>query len=445
VVLNALGKLSPEFRRDHLVPKRAMARIILELAARARRHLNKPLFFDVFSGCGGMCLGLMQAGWQGVFAAEKHPHAFETLRTNLVEGERFRFSWPTWLPVAPLSVEDLVNDYREDLRQLSGRVTLVSGGPPCQGFSLAGRRTPDDPRNELTSHYLEVVRLVEPRFVLLENVRGFGTPFIAKGKEKVAYSDIVRLALEQLGYTVFADVIRANEWGVPQDRQRFIIVGIKDAPPDQINPFDFLTRVRGPFLEKKGLPMDRPVTAREALSDLQVSEKRLIPAKGFEKDFKQIDYEQPNQPSSYQRQMREGMLNGTAPNSLRLPRHTTQVRDRFQSILDECTPGKQITTADRQRLGLKKHSITPLDPERPSVTVTTMPDDILHYSEPRILTVRENARLQSFPDWFSLEGPYTSGGPQRRTACPRYTQVGNAVPPLLAEALGTMLLLLSAD
>jgi len=80
-----------------------------------------------------------------------------------------------------------------------------------------------------------------------------------------------------------------------------------------------------------------------------------------------------------------------------------------------------------------------LDPKKPSGTVTTLPDDILHYDEPRIMTVREMARLQSFPDWFRFEGPYTTGGDLRKKTCPKYTQVGNAVPPLMAEGLGLFL------
>jgi len=88
---------------------------------------------------------------------------------------------------------------------------------------------------------------------------------------------------------------------------------------------------------------------------------------------------------------------------------------------------------------IKKQAITPLCKDLPSATVTTLPDDIIHYAEPRILTVRENARLQTFPDWFEFTGAYTTGGKQRKHTCPRYTQVGNAVPPLLAEAMGLLI------
>jgi DNA (cytosine-5)-methyltransferase 1 len=91
----------------------------------------------------------------------------------------------------------------------------------------------------------------------------------------------------------------------------------------------------------------------------------------------------------------------------------------------------------RKQFGLRKHRIFPMAAHDPAPTITTLPDDILHYSEPRILTVRESARLQSFPDWFAFRGKFTTGGDRRTKECPRYTQVGNAVPPLLARALGT--------
>ena len=93
----------------------------------------------------------------------------------------------------------------------------------------------------------------------------------------------------------------------------------------------------------------------------------------------------------------------------------------------------------RKGYGLKKHRIYPMSDISPAPTITTLPDDVLHYSEPRILTVRESARLQSFPDWFQFKGKYTTGGDRRTKECPRYTQVGNAVPPYLARAIGSAL------
>ena len=117
----------------------------------------------------------------------------------------------------------------------------------------------------------------------------------------------------------------------------------------------------------------------------------------------------------------------------------------MRAILETCPRGTSLRPSDRERLGIGKRSTTPLDGTAPSPTVTTLPDDLVHYCDPRAMSVREHARLQSFPDWFSFRGPYTAGGPGRRVACPRYTQVGNAVPPLLAEAIGETLASLLID
>ena len=136
--------------------------------------------------------------------------------------------------------------------------------------------------------------------------------------------------------------------------------------------------------------------------------------------------------------MRSG-FNGQEPNSRRLPRHSEIVAQRFQAILDTCPKGKNISMEAKKGFGIKKARIIPLAPNDPAKTITTLPDDILHYAEPRILTVRECARLQSFPDWFTFHGKYTTGGQRRKIECPRYTQVGNAVPPLVAEAWGVAL------
>jgi DNA (cytosine-5)-methyltransferase 1 len=137
-------------------------------------------------------------------------------------------------------------------------------------------------------------------------------------------------------------------------------------------------------------------------------------------------------------------MNGQSPNSLRLVNHRPETIERFAKILDSCRKGVTIPKDERDRLGIKKTVLVPLAPNQPSHTLTTIPDDMIHYSEPRIHTVREHARLQSFPDWFEFQGKYTTGGERRTKECPRYTQVGNAVPPLLAEALGeTMIKLLT--
>lgn len=93
---------------------------------------------DLFAGCGGLSLGLYQAGWNGIFAIEKNPNAFETLDYNLIEGKQ-HFAWPQWLPIGPLNILEVNEKYKTQLRKLRGQVDLVAGGPPCQGFSMAGK------------------------------------------------------------------------------------------------------------------------------------------------------------------------------------------------------------------------------------------------------------------------------------------------------------------
>ena len=124
--------------------------------------------------------------------------------------------------------------------------------------------------------------------------------------------------------------------------------------------------------------------------------------------------------------------------SVRLAKHKPEISERFMRIIQdpECVRGGLMSLAQREKYGLKKHRICLMHEKNPAPTITTLPDDVLHYSEPRILTVRESARLQSFPDWFQFRGKFTTGGSRRTKECPRYTQVGNAVPPYLARAIG---------
>lgn len=404
-------------------------------------------YIDLFSGCGGLSLGLGNAGWKGIFAVEKDPMAFATFKHNLIDGPFNHFEWPEWLPQKSTTIQTLLKNYSAKLSELRGKVDLIAGGPPCQGFSTAGMRNPNDPRNKLSQQYIEMVGLIKPKFLLLENVRGFNSAFTnADGqKQKTPYSMIVKAKLEELGYVVSYDYIKAEKFGVPQQRTRFIMVGIRQdiAKENKINPFQTLEEIRSTFLAEKGLP-NKPITAKQAISDLEVAQKgtRLIHHSGSaERGFKQIDYVPPSKLTAYQSLMRKG-LGKYKPNSLRLARHRVNTIMNFEIIQSFGKAGAGVDNEIKEAIGTKKQVISFLDPNKPSRTLTTLPDDLLHYSEPRILTVRESARIQSFPDNFEFKGKYTTGGSRRTQECPRYTQVGNAVPPLLGEVLGNLLLTL---
>jgi DNA (cytosine-5)-methyltransferase 1 len=207
------------------------------------------------------------------------------------------------------------------------------------------------------------------------------------------------------------------------------------------DPFTLLEGRIPSFLRALGI--SAPVSSSNAISDLEVDRCGTEPSKDT-KGFAQIAYGRPL--TRYQKLMNES---GTTPSDLRLARHAEDITLRFQEIIDLChAEGRlntSISTEVRERFGLKKRALRVLDPDRPSPTITSMPDDLIHYSEPRTLTVRENARLQSFPDWFAFQGKYTTGGHLRKKEVPRFTQVANAVPPLVARAIGEMLTALMAD
>lgn len=428
-------------------------------AVKTANATPSPLtFIDVFSGCGGLSLGLMSAGLEGLFAVEKNSDAFSTLTHNLMgrRGSNLKFNWPEWLPIQNMTTSELLTNHQKNLKLLSGKVDVLAGGPPCQGFSIAGRRDPKDPRNVLAEEYIKIVEIVKPRIVLLENVQGFDMVFSDKTKkidpkkEKVrnkAYSQIVKEKFETIGYRVFTSTLTCSEFGVPQNRKRFIMIAILNNDTallhlDNKSPFELLLSMAKNFKKQRGLSPVNKTSVEEAISDLTTSGRPKSPSLDSPiKGYKQLDYIEANidnKLTAYQRLLRKDS-HGIPPNSLRLTKHKQSTIDKFLLIRSTCKLGQAISEVDRSRLGIKKNSITPLASNLPSVTITTLPDDIIHYSESRILTVRENARLQSFPDWFDFVGKYTTGGDRRTKECPRYTQVGNAVPPLFAEALGLLL------
>lgn len=406
-------------------------------------------FIDLFSGCGGLSLGLTQAGLQGLFAIERDAMAFRTFEANFLEPTPClrRFDWPRWLEKSAWPIDDLLREHAEDLVRLRGDVEVIVGGPPCQGFSFAGRRNADDPRNALFKQYVKVVDAVRPWLVLLENVPGMKVPhaatsFIPSKRPARSYFEKLCQKLVALDYDVHGELVDPIQFGIPQRRKRLIVFGVRRdvaqaIPRGAKRVFELLEQARIEQLEELGL--SAPVTARQAISDLETANRRLEDCKDPDspRGFKEVSYGGPR--TAYQRLMNDGHADQPM-NSMRLARHRDDVRDRFAKILEECQRGVRMNDAARARFSLLKHRVFPMAHDEPAPTITTLPDDVLHYCEPRILTVRECARLQSFPDWFEFRGKFTTGGDRRKRECPRYTQVGNAVPPLLARAIGGALL-----
>jgi DNA (cytosine-5)-methyltransferase 1 len=415
------------------------------MAVRSTESTQAGTFIDLFSGCGGLSLGLMMAGWQGLFSVEKSEDAFATFKANLCSDEGlYKFEWPEWLPCKAMTTSDLLDGFQGELCNLKGQVDLIAGGPPCQGFSMAGLRSGDDPRNRLTEEYIEIVKILQPKLLFLENVRGFQHPF---AEDEMPYSERVALQLGSIGdfgYDLYSDLIDTSDFGVPQMRKRFIMIGVrKDQNTDREGPLKRLVRNIPAFRERRSIGAGK-VGVREAIGDLELK-GRTPPEYAHDNRFRQLVYSDKIPLTAFQQLMRKGVCGDFAPDSLRLPNHRPEIVERFARILDQCPQGRTLSPENRKLFSTKKQCITPLHPDMLARTVTTLPDDMIHYSEPRILTVRENARLQTFPDWFGFRGKYTTGGHRRKQECPRYTQVGNAVPPLFAEAVGETLFEISSS
>jgi len=388
-------------------------------------------YIDLFAGCGGLSLGLHLAGWKGLFAIEKSPFAFETLKYNLIDNKH-HFSWPAWLECKEHDITEILKKHRNELKNLQGTVDLVAGGPPCQGFSMAGKRVEDDFRNELVYSYIEFIELVRPKLILFENVTGFTYAFKNNdaSEKTIPYSQIVIEKLQSLGYNVKDHMIDFSNYGVPQKRVRFILVGSLKKNAD-----DFLLTLQSmkkDFLKYKGLNQDSNVA--DAISDLLfVNGTSPTPdRKGFDSGL----YSEPK--SRYQTVMRKGSGRKNAvADSHSFAKHKKKTLALFTRLLEKYPQkNKRVRNSERKKWNIQKRGITILDENKQSPTLTSHPDDYIHYLEPRILTVRECARIQSFPDWYKIRERYTTGGLNRKNEVPRYTQIGNAIPPLFSELAG---------
>ena len=387
-------------------------------------------YIDLFAGSGGLSLGLYNAGLHGIFAVEKNKDAFSTLKYNLIE-RRNHFSWPNWLEMKNWDINELLEVHSKELAALNGFVDLVVGGPPCQGFSMAGKRKNDDIRNQLMHSYIEFIKLVQPTMLFFENVQGFTVGF-KDHKDKQKYSDILVSELHELGYNLDYKIVTMSEYGVPQNRKRFILFASKNGAYEIF--FDELLKNKDCFLRDRGLKI--PITISQAINDLKKSHGE-VDSKDT-KAFKNGKYGRAT--STYQKLMRNNIERGALPDSHRFAKHKSETIDLFKRLMAASKKSIRITPSMNLVEGLKKRGVTPLKKNSICNTLTSIPDDYIHYDEPRIMTVREHARIQSFPDDYEFKGPYTTGGERRKTDVPRYTQVANAVPPLFAEQVGLTLL-----
>ncbi len=385
-------------------------------------------YIDLYAGCGGISLGLMNAGWNGISAVEKNNDAFATLKHNLIDNKS-HYDWPDWLPISTHDIDELIEKYLDRIVTLKGKVDLVAGGPPCQGFSTAGKRNEKDERNKLIYSYINFIKILKPKLLFFENVKGFTYAFSKNKKNSIPYSQLVIKELENLGYKINSQVIDFSDYGLPQRRKRFILIGARDFEPTIF--FNLLEKRKSKFLNHKGIK--RKVTVEEAISDLL--KQHGVVNSSDSKNFKAGIYSKVL--SNYQKLLRNnnGEFSQVA-DSHRYVNHSQRIIDRFDYLIKNAPHDKELKKIIAEKYQSKKRTTVVLNKNGICPTLTSLPDDCIHYSEPRILTVREYARLQSFPDWYEFKGKYTTGASLRKIEVPRYTQIANAIPPLVVEQAG---------
>ncbi len=519
---------------------------------------------ELFAGCGGMTLGLEAAGFHLYFANELSPMAGETFAYNLLREDLDKLAANNkasekslWIktafdknelkqrlrenpfearngkysdlaPGTELEGKLLIGDIDELLKWLNNNpavvaklkkqdITLLSGGPPCQSFSLAGKREKNNAKNLLPLSFSKFAGLIQPKFVLLENVKGITAPFTENGKKYYAWLEVAKaFALE--GYVPVCMLLNSKYFGVAQNRPRFIMLAIRNDIAKKISikrkderlteslQFYALVNKNKDTLENVGLadlqyydietseklydgflfpkittPGKQLISAAEAIGDLKrtdgkpgYTKARVTYRDELNKIFKspfaangESFYNHEPRQHSYAVKARFRLYqvinefqNGNRANAYNILVGKEVSKEGLNKLLNEFVKHnlyiknggadgyyrKLDTTvevaAHLKNIETKKHSQRALREDEPAPAQLTIPDDICHYdmSQLRTLTVREMARFQSFPDWYKFRSKITTGGTNRKFEVPQYTQVGNAVPPLLAKSLGDVVI-----
>ncbi|MGB9197936.1 MAG: DNA cytosine methyltransferase [Terriglobales bacterium] len=359
---------------------------------------GRPIAVDLFAGAGGLSLGFQQAGFDVRAAVEYDP----------IHCAVHEFNFPNCAAICR-SVTDIDGNY---IRSQSGigrdDITVVVGGAPCQGFSLIGYRALDDPRNQLVSHFVRLVKELEPKYFVFENVRG-----LTIGHHKKFLNELIA-EFKRIGYSIVEPykVLNALCYGVPQDRQRLFIMGAREGQilptyPDQTHQPDRENH------DIRKLPLTP--TVWDAIGDLpEVEEYEEL----LERDWVEAKF---GRPSEYAKTL--SLVNGkrtlTLTSSLRTT-HTPESQKRFTKTGHGCV--EQVSRF--LKLAPNGYCNTLRAGTASDRGAFTSPRPI-HPHKPRCITVREAARLHSYPDWFRFHVTKWHG----------FRQIGNSVPPLLAQAV----------
>lgn len=430
-----------------------------------------PYAIDLFCGAGGCSEGLIQSGFHILFSSDISEMVEVTYKNRhkqlgLIQGENTWFERADIRELTGESIKKHISDLKifEKEKEIP-EIALMIGGPSCQGFSRAGRRDKKDPRNLLFGEYVRVISEIKPKYIVLENVEGFmdmqfkdyvGITGI-KYPDGSVTPDILRNELNEIGYeTLEPRVLNAADYGVPQRRNRVIFIGYRKG-------------LQAPHYPEPTTKPEEYLSLQDAIGDL-ITDCKIRKSVNYKLSQFQIDSINGRTPGI------DGKpICGKKKLNTELSKQTDIVSERFSlfeqgetgaelkkrvmekgidisdkpSLLNLCCKKMKMSeeevvslfksakaTKEQTEILLTKKNIRQrFLPEQPSATVVTIPDDYISPWESRTFSVREMARCQSFDDSFEFLGKRTTGGLKRRVEVPQYTQVGNAVPPLLAKAV----------
>lgn len=345
---------------------------------------------DLFCGCGGFSQGFEKEGYEILLGVDSWSDALTTFSKNHKKAKILEAD------LSQISGEDIL----QYINKAKTDIDVVIGGPPCQGFSLSGKRIFEDPRNELYKAFVEIVNYIQPKVLVMENVPGLVKLFHGKAKENILKS------LEEIGYNVSCKILTASDYGVPQNRKRVFFVGLRKDLNDF--PHDFFIFPEPSHGKGKSKPY---ITSKEAIDDLPLLENH----QGEEI----ANYSFPAQ-NDYQRLMRT--------NSKFIYNHVATVhKPKTVNTIALVPDGGNYKDLPKELRESRKVNIawTRMNSNKPCFTIDTGHNHHFHYKANRVPTVRESARIQSFPDDFVFYGKKTS----------QLKQVGNAVPPLLSQVI----------
>ena len=406
------------------------------------KKLNKePTFIDLFAGCGGLSLGLEQAGLYPLYVNELNKDALETYLINRDDDYPHLRSKFNSNDIKECISDSFFKKLKSDLKKDFGikQVGLICGGPPCQGFSGIGiRRSYSVEKEQLPSNHLfqdmaYFIHKMQPKAFIFENVEGLLTAKWNKdGQKGEIFKQVFETFKNLKGYTVKKRLVHAKDYGVPQNRPRILIIGIQSkifkCKNENDDAFDagLLPDIVGsaPNLE-------------EIFDDIiDTNFEYGGETKTYPKEAK----------TEWQKKLRKKnnkiFKKGDELTEQEYSNHSKKTQEKFKAMIKNQgrIPNKYKTKKFAQRLLPRRWGN-----KGPSITITSLADDFVHYMQARTPTVRECARIQTFPDWYKFSGKRTTGGIRRAgnprknifdREVPKYTQIGNAVPVELARNIG---------